>query len=574
MNKTANAYVADIKSGKIPACIHVQRAVDRYERDLKEGHKRGLFFNPEPGNMFLAWAANTIVWTKGSQVGQPVIFEPWQQFHFHQIFGWRVGSMRGNRRFRISYLEIPRKNGKTPMAATVALYMAFFDGEARAQVYTAATKRDQAKICLNDAAAFVKQSPILNTHIGTLSNAIYFKNSPQVQFDENFIHPLSSDANTLDGLDVHCGVIDEFHAHPDARVYDVIKTATGARKQPLIYVITTAGDDKTSVCHDVSEYTEKVLRNEIQDDRFLGIRYTIDEGDDPFTDPTCWIKANPNLNVSKYPAYIEGEIQEAGNRPSYINTVKKYDFNLWVDVLDAWVPVERWRKLKSKIAWDDPETFANMSCMAGLDLAATEDFNALALLWFDETENRYYTRTWFWIPESKMDERKRKMPHDAKRWVRQNWVKVTPGNAMSDRIIADDVLNICQKFNVQALSYDRRNAHSGVVQDIAEEMGSEFCVPQSQDMGSMSTPTKELRKLINRAEIKHNGNPIMAWQLGNVVVYYDANDNEKLIKGKSKDKIDGIVALINAVAQHMEARANLPWDYYDSHDITSINLNG
>lgn len=566
MNEAANKYVHDIKAGNIPACIHVQRAVERYERDLRDGQKRGLYFNPQPGNLFLAWAANMLLFTKGSQVGKPVVFEPWQQFHFHQVFGWRLGSPTGARRFRIVYLEIPRKNGKTPMAACVALYMAFFDGEARAQVYTAATKRDQAKICLKDAAAFVKASPQLKRNIATLNNAIFFKGSPHPNFDDNFIHPLSADANTMDGLDVHCGIIDELHAHPHAGIIDVLKTATGARLQPLIYMITTAGADKQSVCHDYAQYTEKLLAGEIDDDRFLGIRYTIDDGDD-FNDPAVWPKANPNLGVSKYPEYVQGEINQAKNQPAYINTVKKYDFNLWVDDYANWVPVETWRKLKAKRT---DEQLAHMPCVAGLDLANTSDFSALALLFQDGST--YHTKTFFWLPESKYTNYKKMLPHDSKRWVRDGWVKLTPGNVMDDRILSAEIIAICQKYGVSTLSYDRAKAHTGVVQDITEYFGADYCVPQSQNIGAMGAPTTELRKMIEGGRLHNDGNPIMQWQLGNVVVFLDANDNEKLVKNKSKGKIDGVVALINAVAQHMADRAAVPADYYNHHEITGISL--
>lgn len=566
MTTAAQQYMQDVTTGKVPACVHVINSVKRFEADLQNGHKRGLFYNPAAGELFLHWAKVTLRFTKGSQAGKPVIFEPWQQFHYCQLFGWRTGNINGPRRFKISYLEIPRKNGKTPMAAAVTLYMAFFDGEARAQVFAAATKKDQARICFNDAAEFVRQSPILSKYIYADNLRIAFKNAPP-QFAGNFITPLSADANTLDGLDVHCAVVDELHAHPNANVYDVLKTAIGARQQPLIYSITTAGYNKESICYELSQYTEAVLNGDVLDDRFLGVRYTVDAEDKPLTNPACWIKANPNINVSKYQNYIEAEVKEATNRPTYTNTVLKYDFNLWLDVYTQWVPVDAWRKLKAPKQHHELE---GVPCIGGLDLANTTDFTAFALLFdFGAT---LYVKMFYWLPQAKYDTHRQKLPHDAKRWVRDGWLSITPGNVLDDRTISAEITTICTQYNVQAISYDRAKAHTGVVQDLAANLGADFCQPQGQNIGAMGAPTSELRQHIEGGKIAHDGNPITTWQLGNVVVWLDANNNEKLVKDKSKGKIDGVVAMVNAMAQHMVARAN-PGNYYDENDLTVVTLN-
>lgn len=557
-------YIQDIESGKLPACQLIKQAIERHKNDLETGQERGLYFNPKPANLFINWCANVLKFTKGSQYGKPVVLEPWQIFHYYLLFGWRVGSATGPRRFRISYLEIPRKNGKTTMAAAVAIYMAFFDNEARGQVYTAATKRDQAKLCLNDCKEFIKASPVLSSKLEQHTNSIFLKHKTGSVIDSNFVQSLSADSNTLDGLDIHCAVVDELHAHKDAALTDVIKTATGARQQPLIYNITTAGSDKTGVCFDYHTYTRKILAGQNTDDRFLGMIYNLDESD-IYTDQTTWIKANPNLGVSKHLEYIQGEVNEAKNRLSYENTVKRYDFNLWTDALSSWVKTDSWQRQ----AIDTPD-LTNYTAYAGLDLAATEDFNACTLFFVSEDESKFFVMPFFWIPEEKFKQRNERLPHLFRSWQKSGFVNVTPGNVMDDKIITEDLLNLFTKYNVSKLSYDRYLAHSGIIQNIIEQKTPEFCTAQSQNITAMSEPTKKLEKLINSDAIQHNGNPIFKWMLDNVVIYRDANDNVKIIKSKAADKVDGPVSLVMAVAEWMENRPQAFNDYYTNPVIMNL----
>jgi phage terminase large subunit-like protein len=547
MDASHPMYYADqVISGKVPACKLVRLAIERHLDDLEKAPARGYLFSEAHGMQIINFAEKILRWTKGQRAGQQVMLEPWQRFHLYTLYGWRVDDARRARRFRKSYLEIPRKNGKTTLAAIVLLFSAFFEREPRAQNYTVATKRDQAKICLNDARAFVNSSPALKKELDTQTNSIFIRNRGGRLTDDNFIQALSSDSNTMDGLDIHCAVVDELHAHRTRELLDVILTAIGARENPLIYQITTAGSNKESVCFEQRQYLEAILNREVEDDSYTGMIFTLDQGDD-FRNPDVWIKANPNLNISKYADYMETQITQANNMQGYEAAVKRLDFNIWTSGSEDWVNAQHWRDLKvSEVNYDQfPYKYA------GLDLAATMDFNALALFFANPEEERYYLELYFWIPEDGFSSRKNKLPELIQSARKHPRVMITPGNVMEDRRIAEDIINICEQREIQKMSYDPAHAHSGVIQDIVRRLGEEFTYPQSQGIMSMSEPTKQFGKIIMSSKLAHDGNPVMNWMIGNVKIYRDANDNIKMHKGRSSEKIDGPVSAVNAIALYM-----------------------
>ena len=538
-------YITKVKSGEILACRQIHLAIARHENDLKTIHGNGYVFSENHGLAAINFIEKLLRFTKGKTAGQPVRLELWQKFHLFTLFGWRVDVPGYPRRFRKSYLEIPRKNGKTTLAAGVILYAGFFENEARAQNFTVATKREQAKICLTDAQAFVRNSPALNKALEVSVNKIVVRENRGKLTDENFVTSISSESSTQDGLDIHCAVVDELHAHKNRELLDLITTATGARKNPLVYMITTAGSNMESVCFEQRIYLEQILTGEVVDHSFHGMIFTLDKEDD-FTDPSCWIKANPNLGVSKYEDYLHDQINQAKNMAGYENAVKRLDFNIWTSGAEEWIDRMLWNELAIEI---DVKQFPYI--YAGLDLAATSDFNALTIFFADPLMERYHQISYFWIPEDGLNNRKNNLPDLVKSARKHKRVIITPGNVMDDRRIAQDVIAICQDVGVQKLAYDPYHAHSGAIQDVVRSMGDDFCTPISQSIATMSEPTKQYTKLIMSKKLSHCNNPVFNWQTGNVKIYRDANDNIKMHKGKSHEKIDGPVSAVNAVAQYM-----------------------
>lgn len=544
-------YIDQILNEDLPSCEFTKLAVKRHLKDLEQGGDRGLRYNQDQADRFILWVEKVLVWTKGKRAGEPVILEDWQIFHFSMIFGWERYEddlHRWIRRFNTSYLEIPRKNGKTTMAAAVANYMAFFDGERRAQVYIAATKAEQANICLRDAQSFVTSSPVLNSFLGVYRNSIYLKKKdPALKpIHDNYIQRLASDSDTLDGLDVHASVIDELHAHKDPHLTNVIRTATGARSQPLVYEITTAGYNKESICYQHRDLTIRILKGEIQDDSWMGMIFTVDKGDD-ITDPEVWIKANPNLGVSKYKNYLKRQLKEAENDSSHLPIVERYDFNIWNEEYHSWIPSDTYAALADpgKEPKDDPA----VRVFAGLDLASNQDFNALSLLWVKEKP--LFTRTFFWIPEGRLKDRVEKLA-TFKKWKRDGWITTLPGSTVDHQDLLPDLVQAITGNKVERLGYDKWNAHPFIIPKLQEEYGEKFTQPVGMGIGALSLPTKDLEKALLSGDLFNDGNPVMNWQVNNAKVYVDPNENVKLHKKKSEDKIDGPVSLTMAYAVWMQ----------------------
>src|SRR5512139_2470424 len=286
---TAEQYIDDVVAGRVSACHWVQQAAQRHIDDLEHGAERGLHFDQDAAEHVLKFFT-ILRHSKGEWAGRLIELEPWQQFLLWTLFGWKRAD--GTRRFRTAYIEVARKNGKSTMGAGIGLYLLAADGEPGAEIYSAATKRDQARITHLEAVRMVRSSPMLKRRIRT------FRDNLNIEGTASKFEPLGADADTTDGLNIHGAIVDEIHAHKTREMWDRLDTATGARRQPLMFGITTAGYDRQSLCWTLNEYSKKVLDRVIDDDTFFGLIYTLDEGDD-WQDEKTWIKANPNLNVSK-----------------------------------------------------------------------------------------------------------------------------------------------------------------------------------------------------------------------------------------------------------------------------------
>lgn len=547
----AELYAEQVRSGEILVCEYVRLAVERYYADLDRALDMGRYFDKKAAMRAIHFIEK-LKHTKGEWAGQRFRLEPWQQFVLWNIFGWKNAD--GTRRFRYAYIEIARKNGKTALSAGIGLYMLFADGESRPEVYSAATVKDQAKICFSDAVEIVKATDLKN-YLTPYRNSIVY------ELKGGTMKPLSSDYGTHDGLNPSCGIIDEFHAHKDSGMFDVIKLAFGARRQPLMFIITTAGFDKSGVCYAYRENVIKVLRGVNEDDSLFGIIYTLDDKSE-WDDPKMWIKANPNLGVSLSADYLADQVKDAKNRPEAVRNVMTKNVDLWVDAERTWILDDAWQKC---IGTTDPADLKGCACWGGLDLSNVSDITAYVLLFHEN--DRFLLLPHFWIPEEKMLEKIRKENINYDKWVAEGYVTVTPGNVIDYDFVKANILRIVADYDLRTSAYDRWNASQTII-DLQNE-GME-CNPFGQGYGSMSAPTKEFEKLVLTGKIEHFGNPVLRWMLASTLVKTDPAGNIKPDKEKSTQKIDGIVAAIMALGEWMTAQANDENNPYENRGLLTL----
>ena len=547
----AELYAEQVRSGEILVCEYVRLAVERYYADLDRALDMERYFDKKAAMRAIHFIEK-LKHTKGEWAGQRFRLEPWQQFVLWNIFGWKNAD--GTRRFRYAYIEIARKNGKTALSAGIGLYMLFADGESRPEVYSAATVKDQAKICFSDAVEIVKATDLKN-YLTPYRNSIVY------ELKGGTMKPLSSDYGTHDGLNPSCGIIDEFHAHKDSGMFDVIKSAFGARRQPLMFIITTAGFDKSGVCYAYRENVIKVLRGVNEDDSLFGIIYTLDDKSE-WDDPKMWIKANPNLGVSLSADYLADQVKDAKNRPEAVRNVMTKNVDLWVDAERTWILDDAWLKCIGTTA---PADLQGCACWGGLDLSNVSDITAYVLLFHEN--DRFQLLPHFWIPEEKMLEKVRKENINYGKWVAEGYVTVTPGNVIDYDFVKADILRIVADYDLRTSAYDRWNSSQTII-DLQNE-GME-CNHFGQGYGSMSAPTKEFEKLVLTGKIEHFGNPVLRWMLASTLVKTDPAGNIKPDKEKSTQKIDGIVAAIMALGEWMTAQANDESNPYENRGLLTL----
>jgi phage terminase large subunit-like protein len=529
-----DAYVSDVLSGKQVACQWVRLACERHVRDMHDGADRGITFDWDAANKVIAFCS-LLKQSKGEWAGQPLQLEPWEQFILASIFGWKRHD--GTRRFRTAILEVARKNGKSTIAAAVGLYMLVADGEGGAEVYSAATKREQAQISHSEATRMAKSSPQLQKILKFYKDNLFIENTAS-----KFI-PLGADSDTLDGLNVHCAIVDEIHAHKTRDTWDLLETATGARRQPLMFGISTAGYDRQSLFFGQHEYTQKILSGVIEDDTWFGVIYALDEGLD-WQDESTWIQANPNLGVSKKLDDMQRMAARAKEMPSALNSFQRLHLDMWTQVETIWLPVEHWKQCNGAV---DAEGLRGRTCYGGLDLSSTTDITAFVLVFPPQAdEDAYQVICRFWLPEDSMKERVRRdrVPYDA--WVRQGYLNLTPGNTIDYEFVIAQIDKDMQAYDLPEVAFDRWGA-SRIQTQLAELGGDKFMIQFGQGFASMSAPFKELEKLILSHRIAYGNNPVLGWMAYNVVAVTDPANNQKPDKSRSREKIDGVVALIMAL---------------------------
>lgn len=544
-------YIDDVLSGRQVACKWVKLAVQRHVRDLETGSARGLRFNEKAARHVIDFFG-FLRHSKGEWAGQVVTLEPWQQFALASSFGWqRYNGEYGEwfRRFRQTYLEVARKNGKSTIAAGVALYLLDADREPGAEVFTAATKREQARIAWSEAKRMVQSSAFLRRRIRSVRDNLHIVNTASK------LEPLGRDTDSMDGLNVHGAIIDELHAHKNREIWDLLDTATGSRRQSMIFGITTAGVDKQSLCWNLHEYTEKILEQTVIDDSFFGIIYTLDlekkdtdgqiiEPGDDWEDETCWVKANPNLGASKKMDDMRRKAIQAAEMPTAQNSFLQRELNYWTQATVRWVNAPRWLACNQAVSEDG---LRGRTCFGGLDLSSTSDVTAFVLVFPPMTAgDPYQVICRFWVPEETMRERTKRDRVLYETWVRQGYMMTTPGNVIDHDFILSEIDELAQRYDIKEIAFDRWGA-AQVQTKLIDMGGEDFLVQFGQGFASMSAPTKELERLIGAGLLAHGGQPVLTWMAGNVVASKDAAGNIKPDKAKSTEKIDGIVALVMAL---------------------------
>lgn len=472
--------------------------------------------------------------TKGEWAGRPFQLERWQQRDvIEPLFGWRRPD--GTRKYRTVYVEVPRKNGKSTLAAGVGLYLTFADGEPGAEVYSAAADREQAAIVFDTAKGMIEAESEL------ASRSTSFRRSIVVPQTGSSYKVLSADAPTKHGLHAHGVIVDELHAQPNRELYDVLVTSTGARRQPIVFLITTAGYDRHSICWELHDYALKVRDGVVRDDSFLPVIYAADAEDD-WTEEATWRKANPGLGTTVKLDYLRQECERAREMPAAQNTFRRLHLNQWTEQADRWIDLAVW----DRNAGATPDTvLEGRPCYGGLDLSSTTDLSSLVLV-FPLDDGRFALRAKFWMPDENVHKRaeRDRVPYDV--WVREGLITATPGPVVDYAFIREEVAGALSRYQVREIAYDPWNATQLVTQ--LQDDGA-LMVEFRQGFASMSAPTKEFEKLLRAGRIAHEGNAVLRWMAANVSVKQDPAGNLKPDKSESTARIDGIVASIMGIGR-------------------------
>lgn len=554
-------YCDAVLAGVRPAGKLQRLAVERHRRDLEHGHARGLWFDVEAAQHAVDFFPAFLVHSKGEWSGQP--FEPsdWQQFIVASLFGWKRAD--GTRRFREGYIEVPRKNGKSTLIAGIGLYLFIADGEAGADIYSAATTLPQARIIHEEATNMVKKSPLLRGHVGIAVDNLH------VLTTNSKFEPLSADAETKDGLNIHGALIDEYHAHPTSAMYEVLNTATGARRQPLILAITTAGTNKVkSPCGQQNEYGQRILLGTVEDDETFVFIATIDEGDD-WRDEAVWAKANPNLGISCKLDDLRRKARSAAHIPAKQNSFRRLHLDEWTEQVTRWLDLAVWDKCAGPIsARDFPEHLIGRRCFGALDLASTRDTTAFVLFFPPTEDDEFgYVIPRFFMPGNNITERDKKDRTTYSAWAENEWIDTTEGDTTDYAFVRQAVQEAAENFELVQVAYDRWNASQLVSELVADGFDM---VPFGQGFASMASPTKSLEEKIISQKIRHGAHPVLRWQAQNVSIKEDPAGNMKPDKARSPEKIDGMVATIMAIGVAELSPANAS-SHYERNELRELD---
>ena len=494
--------------------------------------------------------------TKGKWSGKPFKLIDWQEQIVRDLFG--TLKPNGYRQFNTAYIEIPKKMGKSELAAAMALLLTCADGEERAEVYGCAADRQQAAIVFDVAADMVRMCPALNKRVKILASQkrIIFKPT------NSFYQVLSAEAYSKHGFNIHGVVFDELHTQPNRKLFDVMTKGSGdARTQPLYFLITTAGNDTNSICYETHQKALDIIEGRKNDPTFYPVIYGASESDD-WTDPKVWKKANPSLGITVGIDKVEAACESAKQNPAEENSFRQLRLNQWVKQAIRWMPMEKWDDCSFKFT---EESLEGRVCYGGLDLSSTTDMTAFVLVFpaLDE-EDKTVVLPYFWIPEETLDLRVKRdhVPYDL--WEKQGFVKTTEGNVVHYGYIEKFIEELGKKYNIREIAFDRW----GAVQMVQNLEGMGFTVvPFGQGFKDMSPPTKELMKLTLEKKLAHGGHPVLRWNMDNIFIRNDPAGNIKADKEKSTEKIDGAIATIMALDRAIRCGNDNGASVYDDRGL-------
>jgi phage terminase large subunit-like protein len=499
---------------------------------------------------------NCLKHTKGEWFGQSFDLIDWQEQIIRDVFG--TLKPNGYRQFNSAYIEIPKKQGKSELAAAVALLLTCGDFEHGGEVYGCASDRQQASIVFDVAVDMVDQCPALKQRIKPLLSQKRLIYKPL----GSFYQVLSAEAYTKHGLNVHGVVFDELHAQPNRNLYDVMLHGSGdARRQPLYFLITTAGTDRHSICWEVHQKAEDIIKGRKIDSTFYPVIYGAEEKDD-WTNPKIWLKANPSIGITVDIEKIQAACDSARQNPAEENLFRQLRLNQWVKQSLRWMPMEKWDKCDFPVNQDE---LLGRVCYGGLDLSSTTDLTAFVLVFPPENEkDRFSILPFFWIPEENLELRVRRdhVPYDI--WKKQGYIFTTEGNVVHYGFIENFIEELGLRYNIREIAFDRW----GAVQMAQNLEGLGFTLVRfGQGFKDMSPPTKELMKLTLEQKIAHGGNPVLSWMMDNISVRTDPAGNIKPDKEKSTERIDGAVATIMALDRAIRCGDNTGGSVYDTRGI-------
>ena len=494
--------------------------------------------------------------TKGTWAGKPFQLLSWQEQIIRDLFG--IVKPNGYRQFNTAYIEIPKKNGKSELAAAVALLLCCGDGEQRAEIYGCAADRGQATIVFDVAADMVRMCPALNKRCKILTSQkriIYLPTN-------SFYQVLSAEAYSKHGFNIHGVVFDELHTQPNRKLFDVMTKGSGdARMQPLYFLITTAGTDTNSICYETHQKAVDILEGRKIDPTFYPVIYGAGQEED-WTDPKVWKKANPSLGETIGMDKVKAACDSAKQNPGEENSFRQLRLNQWVKQAVRWMPMDKWDACAFPV---NPEDLEGRVCYGGLDLSSTSDLTAFVLVFPPEDdEEPYYILPYFWLPEETLPIRVNRdhVPYDV--WERQGFIQTTEGNVVHYGFIEKYIEQLGEKYNIREIAFDRW----GAVQMVQNLEGMGFTVvPMGQGFASMSPPTKELMKLTLEKKLAHSGHPVLRWNMDNIFIRTDPAGNIKADKAKSTEKIDGAVATIMALDRAIRCGNDTSESVYDSRGL-------
>ena len=481
--------------------------------------------------------------TKGEFHGQPFRLLPWQEKIIRDVFGTVRDDDPTMRQYTTAYIEIPKKNGKSELGAAIALNMLINDDEWKAEVYSCASDRQQAAIVFDVAVDMVRQSPALMKRVKIIPSTRRMIYQPT----GSIYQVLSSEVATKHGLNVSACIFDELHTQPTRALYDVMTQGSGdARKQPLWFLLTTAGTDRNSICWEVHQKALDILEGRKIDPRFYPVLFGLPDDAD-WTSEENWYRANPSLDHTITIDKVRDAFRKAQETPADENQFRQLRLNQWVKQSVRWMPMDKWDECGGVV---DPYALEGRVCCAGLDLSSTSDLTALVLVFPPTSEDEpYIALPFFWLPEETLSLRVRRdhVPYD--QWARRGFIQTTEGNVVHYGFIERFICELGERYDIREIAHDRWNA-TMMVQTLEDDGFT--MVPFGQGFKDMSPPTKELMRLVLEHRLCHGGHPVLRWNMDNAFVRTDPAGNLKLDKEKSTEKVDGAVALVMALDRAMK----------------------